>query len=55
MNAEKMRAVAFLTEPFVRGPIRGVIVNFHGLGDPGVRSAPSYEESEWSNAGGLVV
>lgn len=55
MDREKMKAVAFITDEFVKGPITGVIVSFHGLGDPGVRSIPNYTESEWGSVGGLVV
>ncbi|MGD0091180.1 MAG: prolyl oligopeptidase family serine peptidase [Planctomycetota bacterium] len=55
MTREKMEAVAFIADKQVCGRIRGVIVNFHGLGDPGLRSVPSYEENEWAAAGGLVV
>lgn len=55
MHADQMRAVAFLGEAQVRKPITGVILNFHGLGDPGLRSVLNYDESEWAAAGGLVV
>ena len=50
-----MKAVAFIADAFVAGKITGVIVNFHGLGDPGLRTVPNYAESEWASAGGLVV
>lgn len=55
MSPEKMRQVAWIGEQFVRGPITGVIVSFHGLGHPAVKAVPSYEENEWASAGGLVV
>jgi len=55
MNADKMRATAFISENFVKQPIKGVILAFHGLGDPGLRYTLSYDETEWSDAGGLVV
>ena len=55
MNKEKMKSVAWIGDQFVKGPITGVIINFHGLGDPGLRSVPTYEENEWASAGGLVV
>ena len=47
--------MAWIGDKFVVGPITGVIVTFHGLGDPGLKSVPSYEENEWASAGGLVV
>lgn len=55
MNADKMRSVAFIGEAQVRKPIKGIVLNFHGLGDPGLRSLLSYDESEWADAGALVV
>ena len=55
MNTDKMRAVAWIGERFVRGAISGLIVDFHGLGAPGMKSVPAYEEQEWAEAGGLVV
>ena len=55
MNKEKMKAMAWIGDKFVVGPITGVIVTFHGLGDPGLKSVPTYEENEWASAGGLVV
>jgi len=55
MNKEKMKAMAWIGDRFVVGPITGVIVRFHGLGDPGFKSVPSYEENEWASVGGLVV
>jgi dipeptidyl aminopeptidase/acylaminoacyl peptidase len=55
MNKEKMRAVAWIGDQFVAGPVTGVIITFHGLGDPGLKTVPAYEENEWAAAGGLVV
>lgn len=55
MDAMQMRSVAFIGEAFVRKPIKGVILNFHGLGDPGLRSVLGYDETEWADAGGLVI
>ena len=47
--------MAWIGDQFVAGPITGVIVTFHGLGDPGLKTVPTYEENEWASAGGLVV
>jgi len=55
MTKEKMHAMAWIGDQFVTGPITGVIVTFHGLGDPGLKTVPAYEENEWAAAGGLVV
>ena len=55
MNKNKLHSVAWIGERFVRGAITGVIVDFHGLGAPELKSVPAYEEQEWANAGGLVM
>ncbi len=55
MDRAKMKSVAFIAEDYVKGPISGVIVCFHGLGDPGLRTVATYTENEWADAGGLVV
>ena len=55
MKQDQMRAVAWIGEKFVKPPITGLIVRFHGLGDPGLKSVPTYDENEWASAGGLVV
>lgn len=55
MDEKKLREVAWVGDAYVRKPIRGIILRFHGLGDPGVKSIPNYPELEWSDAGGLCV
>lgn len=55
MTKEKMHAMAWIGDQFVVGPITGVIIAFHGLGDHGLKTVPAYEENEWAAAGGLVV
>jgi len=55
MNRDKMRQVAWIGDEWVKGPIRGVVLSFHGLGAPGVKTQPSTEELGWAQAGGLVV
>jgi dipeptidyl aminopeptidase/acylaminoacyl peptidase len=55
MPEEELRQVSWIGEKFVRGPIRAVIVTFHGLGFGGLKYGPGYEEQEWAENGGLVV
>ena len=55
MNIDTIREVAWVGDQFVRAPIRGVILVFHGLGAPGLKTDLSTEEIGWSEAGGLVV
>lgn len=55
MDEAKMRAVAWIGDEYVRGPVRALILRFHGLGVPGLKSTPSYEELAWADAGGLCV
>jgi len=46
---------AWLSDRFTRTPITGVILSFHGLGAPGLKSAAEMDELAWAAAGGLVV
>src|SRR5271170_7405250 len=55
MPEEELRQVAWMGDAFVRGPIRAVIVTFHGLGFGGLKNGLGYEEQEWAENGGLVV
>ena len=55
MNGKKLKQVAWIGDAWVRKPIRGVVLSFHGLGAPGVKTQPSTEELGWAQAGGLVV
>ncbi|GMV82475.1 MAG: hypothetical protein AMXMBFR7_36590 [Planctomycetota bacterium] len=55
MSLERMRELAWIADAFVRPPIRALVLRFHGLGDPGLRVAPSYSELEWADAGALIV
>jgi dipeptidyl aminopeptidase/acylaminoacyl peptidase len=55
MDEKKLREVAWVGDAFVRKPIRGIVLRFHGLGDPGVKGFPNYPEFEWADAGGLCV
>jgi len=41
-------------DDYVRGPIRAVILVFHGLG-AGLKDEPATEELAWAEAGGLLI
>ena len=55
MNQEKLRQVAWIGDDWVKGPIRGVVLSFHGLGGGGPNKEPTTEELGWARAGALVV
>ena len=55
MNRQNLLDVAWIGDKWVRKPIRGVVLSFHGLGSPAVKTQPSTEELGWAQAGGLVV
>jgi len=55
MDETELRQVAWIGDAFVRGPITGIVVTFHGLGFGGVKGGPGYEEQEWADSGALVV
>jgi dipeptidyl aminopeptidase/acylaminoacyl peptidase len=54
MDKKWINEVAWIGEQYVKGPIRGVVLSFHGLGG-GIKGDPSTEELGWAQAGGLVV
>ena len=55
MKADKLNQVAWIGDDWVKKPVRGVVLSFHGLGAPAVKTMPSTEELGWAQAGGLVV
>ncbi len=55
MNKQRLKQVAWIGDAWVKKPIRGVVLSFHGLGAPAVKTQPSTEELGWAQAGGLVV
>jgi dipeptidyl aminopeptidase/acylaminoacyl peptidase len=55
MDKQVMRQVAWIGDEYLRGPVKGVVLSFHGLGSGAVKAGPSTEELEWAYAGGLVV
>lgn len=55
MDKEKLKQVAFVMDDWLVGPVRGVVLSFHGLGWIHWRSQPNTEELGWAQAGGLVI
>jgi hypothetical protein len=55
MNKEWLNQVAWIGDQYVKGPIRGVVLSFHGLGSTGRKTEPTTAELGWAEAGGLVV
>lgn len=54
-NKEWINQVAWVGEPYVKGPVRGVVLSFHGLGYAEMKAQPSTVELGWAQAGRLVV
>ena len=55
LDKEWLNQVAWLGDRYVKGPLRGVVLSFHGLGYVGRKMVPSTAELAWAEAGGLVV
>ena len=55
MDATTLKQVAWIGDAWVKGPVRGVVLSFHGLGFGGLKNEPSTVELGWAKAGGLVV
>jgi len=55
MDEQRMRQVAWIGDAYMGGPIRGVVLSFHGLGELGVKKEPGTVELGMARAGGLVV
>jgi dipeptidyl aminopeptidase/acylaminoacyl peptidase len=50
-----IKDVCWTGEQCVKGPVKGVVMVFHGLGAGGGKTGPSGDELEFGAAGGLVV
>jgi len=50
-----LKEVAFIGDELIRPPIRGVVVSFHGLGHPLLRTELIEEEKIWADNGLLTV
>lgn len=55
MKQDEIKDVAWVADAYVRRPVRGIVLAFHGLGFGSDRSTPTSEELGWAQAGGLVV
>ena len=55
MDKEWLNQVAWIGSEYVKGPIRGLVLSFHGLGSTARKTEPSTAELAWAEAGGLVV
>ncbi|MDR0866736.1 MAG: prolyl oligopeptidase family serine peptidase [Candidatus Symbiothrix sp.] len=49
------KEIAWIGDNQVKGPIKGVILTFHGLGASEVKSEANEEELVWANNGYLVI
>jgi dipeptidyl aminopeptidase/acylaminoacyl peptidase len=49
------KEIAWIGDQQVKGPIKGVILTFHGLGAPGVKTEAEGEELVWAENGYLVI
>lgn len=55
MDRNAIKQLAWVGEDWLNGPVRGVVLSFHGLGFAAMKELPSTEELGWARAGGLVV
>ena len=55
MDKEWLSQVSWIGDAHVKGPIRGVVLSFHGLGYAARKTEPTTVELAWAEAGGLVV
>jgi alpha-beta hydrolase superfamily lysophospholipase len=56
MNDALLSQVAWIGDKYVNGPVRGIVLEFPGLGGMGMKGeGPDARELEWGQAGALVV
>ncbi len=55
MNKQTIKQMAWVGDAYVKGPITGVVIFFHGLARVEMKHEPTTQELAWSEAGGLVV
>ncbi len=55
MDDSLVDKVSWTSVQYLRGPVRGIILRFAGLGSTEMRSGADPSELEWSDKGGLVV
>ncbi len=54
MKNKIIKETAWIGDKYVKGKIKAIVLNFHGLGG-GLKQNPSQEELAWAEKGGLVV
>ena len=55
IDLKTAKEIAWIGDEYVKGPVKGVILTFHGLGAPGVKTELSEEEQVWADNGYLVI
>lgn len=55
MDMDVIKQVSWLSTDYTQGPVKGVVLSFHGLGMTSIKGGPGTEELGWAQAGGLVV
>lgn len=55
LTKEQIKQVAFVADEWLDGPIKGIVLSFHGLGWIVWRTEPDTMELAWAQGGGLVV
>jgi dipeptidyl aminopeptidase/acylaminoacyl peptidase len=55
MNNDLLDLVCWNGFKNVRGPVRGIILRFHGLGHTGMKTAPEGIDHDFAAKGGLVI
>lgn len=55
VTPQNLESYAFVSDAAVKGPIRSVVLNFHGLGDPGMKSEPDGFDRALGERGALVI
>lgn len=55
ITPELLDKFAWTSIDYVKGPIRGIVLRFPGLGSTGMKSDPDPSELEWGNSGGLTL
>lgn len=55
MTREEIKQLSWVGDEFVKKPIHGVVMSFHGLGATFLKGEVSPEEKHWAEAGYLTV
>ena len=55
MEDKLLGQVAWIGDQYLNGPVRGIVLEFSGLGTTGMKSSAEPMEMEWGQAGALCV